>query len=250
MHRGGIEVKMLTFALRTYKEIVRDPLTIVFGLGFPLVLLLMLSLIQANIPADLFVLDSLTPGICVFGLSFISLFSAILISKDTSTSLQRRLFTTPLKASDFLLGYTLPLLPLSLVQSAVCYAAAIVLGMEIKIEILWSLLFILPISLLYIATGLLCGSVLNDKQVGGVCGALLTNLTAWLSGIWFDVDLVGGVFGKIARALPFLHAVELQRAVLAGHFSDIKPHFAWVLGYTIVIAATGAGVFMRKMKEN
>lgn len=241
---------MLTFASRTYKEIVRDPLTVAFGLGFPVVLLLMLSLIQANIPADLFAIDTLTPGICVFGLSFISLFSAILISKDRSTSLQRRLFTTPLKASDFLLGYTLPLLPLSLIQSAVCYAAAIMLGMKIKIGIFWSLLFILPISLLYIAMGLLCGSLLNDKQVGGVCGALLTNLTAWLSGIWFDVELVGGMFAKIARALPFLHATELQRAVLAGNFSNVMPHLAWVLGYTVVIAASGVLVFMRKMKEN
>lgn len=243
-------MKMLTFASRTYKEIVRDPLTVAFGLGFPLAVLLMLSLIQSNVPVELFELDKLTPGICVFGLSFISLFSAMLISKDRDSSLLRRLFTTPLTAADFLLGYTLPLLPISVMQSAICYAAALLLGLSPRVEIIWSVLFILPVSLLYIAIGLLCGSLLNDKQVGGVCGALLTNLTAWLSGIWFDVELVGGVFGKIANVLPFLHAAELEREILAGNFSEALSHLPWVVGYTLVIVSAGVLIFMRKMKEN
>lgn len=243
-------MKMLTFASRTYKEIVRDPLTVAFGLGFPLAVLLMLSLIQSNVPVELFELDKLTPGICVFGLSFISLFSAMLISKDRDSSLLRRLFTTPLTAADFLLGYTLPLLPISVMQGAICYAAAILLGLSPRVEIIWSVLFILPVSLLYIAIGLLCGSLLNDKQVGGVCGALLTNLTAWLSGIWFDVELVGGVFKKIAYVLPFLHAAELEREILAGNFSEALSHLPWVVGYTVVIASAGVLIFMRKMKEN
>lgn len=243
-------MKMLTFTSRTLKETVQDPLTVAFGLGFPLIVLLLLTMIQSNIPEQLFSIEALTPGVCVFGLSFISLFSAILIAKDRGTSLQRRLFTTPLTAVDFLLGYTLPLIPLSIAQSAVCYAAALFLGLKAGIGILWSLLMMIPVSLLYIAIGLLCGSVLNDKQAGGICGALLTNLTAWLSGIWFDVDLVGGTFAKIARVLPFLHAVELQKGVLAGDFSAALPHLPWVLGYTVLTAATGIIIFTRKMKEN
>lgn len=189
-------MRMLTFANRTFKEIIRDPLTVAFGLGFPLVVLLLLTAIQANVPVALFELDKLTPGICVFGLSFVSLFSAMLISKDRETSLQRRLFTTPLTAADFLLGYSLPMLPISFLQSVICYIAALILGLKPTVGILWALLFLLPAALLYIAIGLLCGSLLTDKQVGGICGALLTNLTAWLSGVWFDVSLMGKVFKK------------------------------------------------------
>lgn len=243
-------MRMLTFANRTFKEIIRDPLTVAFGLGFPLVVLLLLTAIQANVPVALFELDKLTPGICVFGLSFVSLFSAMLISKDRETSLQRRLFTTPLTAADFLLGYSLPMLPISVLQSVICYVAALILGLKPTVGILWTLLFLLPAALLYIAIGLLCGSLLTDKQVGGICGALLTNLTAWLSGVWFDVSLMGKVIKKIADALPFIHAVELERAALAGDISAAVHELPIVLGYAVILSAVGIAVFTKKMKEN
>ncbi len=243
-------MRMLTFANRTFKEIIRDPLTVAFGLGFPLVVLLLLTAIQANVPVALFELDKLTPGICVFGLSFVSLFSAMLISKDRETSLQRRLFTTPLTAADFLLGYSLPMLPISVLQSVICYVAALILGLKPTVGILWALLFLLPAALLYIAIGLLCGSLLTDKQVGGICGALLTNLTAWLSGVWFDVSLMGKVFKKIADALPFIHAVELERAAHAGDISAAVHELPIVLGYAVILSAVGIAVFTKKMKEN
>ena len=243
-------MRMLTFANRTFKEIIRDPLTVAFGLGFPLVVLLLLTAIQANVPVALFELDKLTPGICVFGLSFVSLFSAMLISKDRETSLQRRLFTTPLTAADFLLGYSLPMLPISVLQSVICYIAALILGLKPTVGILWTLLFLLPAALLYIAIGLLCGSLLTDQQVGGICGALLTNLTAWLSGVWFDVSLMGKVFKKIADALPFIHAVELERAALAGDISAAVYELPIVLGYAVILSAVGIAVFTKKMKEN
>lgn len=243
-------MRMLTFANRTFKEIIRDPLTVAFGLGFPLVVLLLLTAIQANVPVALFELDKLTPGICVFGLSFVSLFSAMLISKDRETSLQRRLFTTPLTAADFLLGYSLPMLPISVLQSVICYIAALILGLKPTVGILWTLLFLLPAALLYIAIGLLCGSLLTDKQVGGICGALLTNLTAWLSGVWFDVSLMGKVFKNIANALPFIHAVELERAALAGDISAAVHELPIVLSYAVILSAVGIAVFTKKMKEN
>lgn len=243
-------MRMLTFANRTFKEIIRDPLTVAFGLGFPLVVLLLLTAIQANVPVALFELDKLTPGICVFGLSFVSLFSAMLISKDRETSLQRRLFTTPLTAADFLLGYSLPMLPISVLQSVICYVAALILGLKPTVGILWALLFLLPAALLYIAIGLLCGSLLTDKQVGGICGALLTNLTAWLSGVWFDVSLMGKIFKNIADALPFIHAVELERAALAGDISAAVHELPIVLGYAVILSAVGIAVFTKKMKEN
>ena len=242
-------MKMLTFANRNMKEIVRDPLTVGFGLGFPLVLILLLSAIQANIPVSLFEIAHLTPGIAVFGLSFMTLFSATLISRDRGSSLLQRLYTTPLSPLDFILGYTLPIIPVSVAQGIVCYIVAIVLGLDVTVNILLAILFIIPISLLFISLGLLFGSILNDKQVGGICGALLTNLSAWLSGTWFDLELVGGAFRNIAYALPFVHAVELERAVLSGNFAGIFPHLWWVLGYSAVALASAVILFLKQMKN-
>lgn len=242
-------MRMLTFATRNGKEILRDPLNLFFGLGFPLVLILLLSAIQANIPVPLFEIQHLAPGITVFGLSFMTLFSATIIAKDRGSSLLQRLYTTPLTPLDFILGYTLPIIPIAVAQCIICYIAAVVLGLEVTVNILYAVVFIIPVSLLYIALGLLCGSVFTDKQVGGICGALLTNLSAWLSGIWFDLDLVGGAFRKIAYALPFVHAVDLERAVLAGNYADIFPHLWWVAGYAVVMLVLAVLLFLRQMKK-
>lgn len=231
------------------REMLRDPLTVLFGLGFPLVLLFLLSAIQANVPVSLFEIKRLTPGITVFGLSFISLFAATLISKDRETAFLERLYTTPLTASDFILGYALPLLPLAAAQCIICYLAAFLLGLKFTVSVIFAVLFILPVSVFFISLGLLCGSALNVKQVGGICGALLTNLTAWLSGVWFDLELVGGAFKQIAYCLPFYHSVELERAVLYGNYSEITPHLLWVLVYSLAAAVLSAAVFLRQMKK-
>ena len=242
-------MRMLTFAGRNTKEILRDPLNLAFGLGFPLVLILLLSAIQANIPVKLFEIQHLTPGITIFGLSFMTLFSATIIAKDRGSSLLQRLYTTPLTSVDFILGYTLPIIPIAIAQSVICYIAAIILGIDITINIIYAVISIIPVSILYIALGLLCGSVLNDKQVGGICGALLTNLSAWLSGIWFDLDLVGGAFKNVSYLLPFAHAVDMERAILAGNFDDIFPHLWWVLGYAVVLLALAVLLFLQQMKK-
>lgn len=242
-------MRMLTFANRNTKEILRDPINLGFGLGFPLVLIFMLSAIQANIPVSLFEIQHLTPGITVFGLSFMTLFSATLIAKDRGSSLLQRLYTTPLTSVDFILGYTLPIIPIAVAQSIVCYIAAVILGLKVTVNILFAVIFIIPVSVLFIALGLLFGSILTDKQVGGICGALLTNLSAWLSGTWFDLELVGGAFKKIAYALPFVHAVEMERAVLSGSVAGIFPHLWWVLGYALAALVAAVLLFLRQMKK-
>ena len=241
-------MRMLTFANRNRKEILRDPLNLAFGLGFPLVLIVLLSVIQANIPVPLFEIQHLTPGVTIFGLSFMTLFSAMIVAKDRSSALLQRLYTTPMTALDFILGYTLPMIPIALAQSVICYIAAIFLGLEISANILLAILGTIPAALLFIALGLLCGSVFNDKQVGGICGALLTNLSAWLSGIWFDLSLVGGVFEKIANFFPFVHTVEMTRALLAGNYTDIFQHIWWVLGYASIAIIAAVFLFLKQMK--
>ena len=242
-------MRIYSLSKRCAKEILRDPLNLMFGIGFPVVLLLLLSAIQANVPVSLFEIENLAPGITVFGLSFITLFSATLIAKDRETSLLQRLYTTPLQAIDYILGYMLPILPIAIAQSGVCYLVAIILGLEAKITVIYSILMILPISLLYVSLGLLCGSVFGVKQVGGICGALLTNLSAWLSGVWFDLKLVGGAFERIANMLPFVHAVELERAVLSGSYGEILTHLLPVLIYAIAVTVLAIIMFLRQMKR-
>ena len=242
-------MRLLTFSGRCTKEILRDPVNLFFGLGFPLVLLMLLSAIQANTPAELFVIDTLTPGITVFGLSFLTLFSATLIARDRETALLQRLYTTPLTGFDFIAGYMLPLLPIALGQCLLCYLFAIPLGLTVRIHMLYAIIGIIPMAVFNIALGLLCGSLLGVKQVGGICGALLTNLSAWLSGVWFDLNLVGGAFQKIAYALPFVHAAEMEKAFFRGDFEAAAAHMLPVILYAGLICVAAVFCFLRQMKK-
>lgn len=242
-------MKWLIFSKRTAQEILRDPLNLGFGIGFPVILVLLLSAIQANVPVSLFAIEQLAPGIAVFGLAFLTLFAASLVAKDRESAFLSRLYTTPLTAADFILGYLLPVLPIALLQSLITYGVAILLGLSVSVRLLLALALILPIALFFIATGLLCGSVLNVKQASAVCGALFTNLTAWLSGTWFDLELVGGVYKKIAYALPFVHAVDLERAAINGNFTAIGSHLLWVLAYGAAAVGGAIWLFLRQMKR-
>ena len=240
---------MRIFAKRCAKEILRDPLNLAFGLGFPIVLLFLLSAIQANIPVDLFEINALTPGITVFGLSFMTLFSATLIAKDRESAFLQRLYATPLRSVDFILGYMLPILPVALAQTLVCYLVAIPLGLDFGINVILALLGMIPMAIFYISLGLLCGSLLSVKQVGGICGALLTNLSAWLSGVWFDLDLVGGAFRKIANLFPFVHAVELEKTLFFGDLSAAAVHILPILLYSVFATVMAVLCFLRQMKK-
>ena len=242
-------MRMMTFAKRCAKEILRDPINLGFGLGFPLVLLVLLTTMQKNIPVHLFEIDTLTPGITVFGLSFMTLFSATLIAKDREGAFLQRLYTTPLTGFDFIIGYMLPILPIALGQAIICYLFAIPLGLTVSTNIVYAIIGIIPMAIFNIALGLLCGSVLGVKQVGGICGALLTNLSAWLSGVWFDLKLVGGFFEKLANALPFVHAAEMEKALFAGNFELAATHILPILLYSMLITAAAVFCFLGQMKK-
>ena len=242
-------MRMMTFAKRCTKEILRDPINLGFGLGFPVVLLMLLSAIQKNIPVSLFAINVLTPGIPVFGLAFLTLFSATLIAKDRESAFLSRLYTSPLTSVEFILGYMLPILPMALGQTIACYLFAVPLGLTVNVNIIYAIIGMIPMAIFYIALGLLCGSVLGIKQVGGICGALLTNLSAWLSGVWFDLKLVGGVFRKIANVLPFVHAVEMEKALFDGEFGIAMSHLPVIIIYGVLTTIIAVWVFLSQMKK-
>ena len=242
-------MRMLTFAKRCARELLRDPINIAFGLGFPLVLLFLLSAMQANIPVPMFEINTLTPGISVFGLSFLSLFSATLVARDRESAFLQRLYTTPLCGVDFILGYMLPLLPMAMGQAVIYYLCAIPLGLNVGWGILLAVVGSIPMAVFNISLGLLCGSLLGVKQVGGICGALLTNLSGWLSGVWFDLSLMGGVFEAVAGVLPFYHAVEMEKALFGGDLALAMTHILPVVLYAVITTVAAVLLFLRQMKR-
>lgn len=242
------------FARRNLLEIVRDPISVFFGICFPIVLLLLLTLIDRAIPAEaqmtLYHIENLAPGIAAFSLCFLCLFSSMTVSKDRAGNFLLRLLTTPMTAVDFIAGYCLPMLPLGLAQAAVCYLAAIPLGLPVTSALPAAVLALLPAALLYTCLGLLLGTLLSEKAVGGICGALVTNLAGWLSGTWFSLEMIGGKFEAICKLLPFYPCVLASRHVLAGDFRAALPYLGNVCIWAVGTFAAAVCVFLHKMHKN
>lgn len=247
-------MKIYLFANRNIKEVLRDPISLFFGIGFPIILLALLSVINAAIPAEannpIFEINNLAPGLSMFGSVFMAMFTGMILSKDRTSSFLTRLLTSPMTVVDFLLGYTAPMIIITAVQSAITFFAANIFGLPFSIHIIPAIFTTSLTSLLFIGTRLLAGTLLNDKAVGGVCGALLTNIAGWLSGVFIPLELIGGVFKSIANALPFYHNVVAIQNVLNGNFNEAAPHLAVVLGYTVVIYILATIAFRHKMSSD
>lgn len=241
---------MLALAGRNRRELLRDPLSLIFGVALPLVLLVLMSLIGRSIPAEVnpFPIERFAPGMAVFSLTFLMLFSGMLLSADRATAFLSRIFASPLRPSAYIVAYLLPLLPLGLAQGAICLAAALCFGLTVSWGLLWAELAMLPAILLFVAFGMLFGVLCSDKQVGAVA-SIVIQVASLLGGIWFDLDLLGGGFGKFARCLPFSHAVSGVQKALAGDVGAIWPHAVVTLGWAAVIFAAAIVLFGVKMRR-
>ena len=239
-------MRFLAFAGRNRKELTRDPLSLVFGVGLPVALLLMMQMLRAGLkhmPADLFPVESFAPGMAVFALSFLSLFLGNVASQDRSGAFLMRLSASPMTGVEYLLGYLLPVLPLALLQGAAVLGAALLFGLPLSWRLLPALVSLIPAALFFAGLGLLLGTLLSGNQVGGAA-SVLVQAAALTGGIWFDLSAMGGAFAEICRALPFYHAVELAKVALTG--GEWAAHLGAVLLYAAGVLALSAYLFHRK----
>ena len=241
-------MKIFSLSLRNLKEIYRDPISILLGLGMPVALLILFSSINKKVPLEIFSPQSLTPGIIIFCFAFLIMFSAILLAKDRQTEFLTRLFTTPLKSTDFIFSYTLPFLPLSLFQISICLIVGLILGAVFKNLILACLIFLL-VALICVSIGMILGTFLTVNQVSGV-GSVLITAIALFSGAWMDLKMIGGFFETLGYALPFAHAVDASKGLLLGtEFSKVLTDFYIILFYAIVLFIFAILSFRLRMKK-
>lgn len=244
-------MRIILFAKRNMKEILRDPINLFFGLGFPLILLVLMLIINASIPSEanntMFSIEKLAPGLAMFGTAFMAMFAGMLLSKDRTSSFLMRLFASPMTSLDFILGYTFPLVVMALGQAAITLMASCIVGLDTTVNILLAIFVTALTSLLFVGVGLFFGSLFNEKAVSGICGPLLTNVAVWLSGVFIPINLIGGAFKKVADILPFYHSVQAIQAVLIGDFREMIPHLIIVLGYASIVFILAIIAFRRKM---
>ena len=238
-------MRILNFAKRNFKEIIRDPLSIIFSVLLPLFLLFIFK--QINIPNESYELHNFTPGIVVFGFSFITLFTAMLVSKDRTSSLLIRLGISPMKPIEYILGYMLSIIPLILIQNVLFFILAIFLGLSFSINIIWAMLISIVVAILFIAIGIIIGSLFSEKASSGI-SSIVVQLVCFTSGMYFPRELLGDVFSKICEYLPFESCVTIIKGIMNANLESITIRNIIVfLVYTTIMFTISIIVFRKKM---
>ena len=238
-------MRMINFAKRNFKELIRDPLSLIFEIALPLFLLFIFQ--QFNIEAENYRLENFTPSIILFGFSFITLFTATLIAKDRTSSFLIRLGTSPMKSSDYILGYILSLLPIVLIQNILFFLTAISMGLKLSISIIPTILVSMIISIFFISLGILIGSLVSEKGTGGL-GSIIVQLVCFTSGMYFPKDSIGGTFEIICKSLPFEACLSIIQGTLHNNFSNLTlAHIMVFLIYFIAVILLSVIIFKKKM---
>ncbi len=253
-------MKWIAFAQRNQKELLRDPISYVFCLGLPIVMLIVMTIINQSIPAvegapQVFRIEQLSPAIAIFAMTFLMLFVCIRVSSDRSTAFLTRLYASPLQSSDFILGYVLPFVLTGLAQIVITYAASEVLALIVNGEslpignMLLSVPLLLPSIVLFIGIGILFGTFFNAKAAPGLCSAVITG-AAILGGIYMDIEAMGSSWKTVCSCFPFYHCVRYARLAMAGEFGDMLLPFAICCAFTAVIFIASILAFSFKMKSD
>lgn len=239
-------MRFISFSKRNFKEIIRDPLSLVFCLGLPLALLIIFQ--QIKVPNEAFNIENFTAGTIVFSLAFITMFTAVLVAKDRSTSLLTRLFISPMSALEYISGYTLSVLPVVIIQCILFFGAAVIMGLDFSVRIILCSIISVLMSIMFIMLGIFIGCITNEKSSSGL-SSIIVQLVAFTSGMYFPCELLGKGFSTVCKILPFLHSTDILKNIIngtsAGFFADIMIYFA----YTIIFTFFTVIIFNYKMKN-
>lgn len=243
--------RILTLTKRNVKEIVRDPLSLIFMLLMPLFMEILFYFIFHNL-TEQFEMKYLAPGIVIFSQAFLTLFTGMIIATDKSTSFLTRLYVSKAKSHEFILSYALAVLPLVLIQSVLFFLVggifdSALFSLNTALAILVS---IIP-SFFFIGVGILFGSLCSEKSIGGISSIIIVGQSI-LSGMWFPTEGLDGAIVTIMKALPFKNATLLVQNTsngISNGFNDFLLPLIIVLAYTLVFFALAIIVFKKKMKS-
>ena len=236
---------------RNLKEILRDPISLIFLIGLPLFMLILFYYMFHSLTPQ-FEMKYLAPGIIVFAQAFLTLFCGLLISLDRASAFLTRLYVTPAGSYEFIAGYVLAMLPVSLAQSVLFFVTAGIIDPTFfSARMILGVLCSLITALLYIGFGILFGSLCNEKAIGGVASVVISGQSV-LSGMWFPLEGINKNVITAMNILPFRPAGQFIQNVVSGTenvFTDIVKPLLIVFAYTVVITAAGILVYNAKMKR-
>jgi ABC-2 type transport system permease protein len=204
-----------------------------------------------HIETEITYVDFMGPGIIIFGLLILIPTSARTMVRDKERGFLSRLLTTPTTPVDFLLGYSLCLVAITIAQIIIFVAAAWGLGMDIVGSLWLAFLIFFLTGLSSIGVGMVVASLSkSENQAEPLCW-LISMPLAMLSGCWFSIEMMPSYLRTVAYAFPYAHSIDASRGVLIRGvgLEATSNDLLFLIGWAVVIFLLGVILFRRSMRS-
>lgn len=229
--------KLISLTKRNLLEIVRDPLSAIFCIAFPVVMLVFMQVLISGfdyIPPN-FEVQNYATGICVFGFTFTAMFISISIAGDKNNSFIKRINISPTKYYVYLFSFVLSGFVIVIIQSIIFYLIALIFKLPFDVNLLLSFIYIIPSALFYLSLGVLLGLLCKNEKQSGPISSIIISITGMLGGVFMPVTTFTGGIATVINALPFTHTVLIASELYTIGASCFFNHILYILGYTALI---------------
>ena len=236
---------------RNLKEMLRDPISLIFGICVPVVFLVVMQLALGNVNqpgVDIFKIENFAPATAVFGFSFTMLYIGIMIAGDKNTAFMSRLLVSPVKTHEYLLSYIPAALLMCVMQVLLFYIIAICFGLKLTLATIISAVYLIVPAIFYILLGILIGAIASSEKQAGPLSSIIISCSGILGGLWMPIKSIGGAFETICKILPFYNCIIPSQSAVAGNFGDLLPYL-YLLIYSVAIALLSFVIFNKKIKN-
>ncbi len=204
-----------------------------------------------NIETEITNIDFIAPGIIIFGLMIMISTSARIMLRDKESRFLYRLLTTPTRPWEFITGYSTGLVAIAVVQIITFILLGWLFGMDIVGNIALAFGVFLLTAICSIGIGMIVASLTKSETQGESLSWLFSIPLALISGVWFSAEFMPTYIQAIAKAFPFIHAVDAGRAIITRGvgFEAISGDVFFLVGWAVGIFILGIILFGRTMRS-
>jgi len=205
---------------------------------------------QSTITENFGFIDFFIPGMIGFTIMQQSIYGSIeRNTKFRKDGILRKLLTTPITRSEWILAKMLFMLFLAFISTSVAIGVGVLaFGIKVNINLL-TIVIVIATSFLFSGIGMIIGRFVKEEETADMAAGAISFPMMFLAGTFFAVESMPAIIQIIARALPLFYVNEgLRNAMIYMNQTEALINGGIVLIFAAIFFI--AGVILTKWKED
>ncbi|HIG99755.1 MAG TPA: ABC transporter permease [Thermoplasmata archaeon] len=205
---------------------------------------------QSTVTENFGFIDFFIPGMIGFTIMQQSIYGSIeRNTKFRKDGILRKLLTTPITRSEWILAKMLFMLFLAFISTSVAIGVGVLaFGIKVNINLL-TIIIVIATSFLFSGIGMIIGRFVKEEETADMAAGAISFPMMFLAGTFFAVESMPSIIQIIARALPLYYVNEgLRNAMIYMNQTEALINGGIVLIFAAIFFI--AGVILTKWKED